>query len=120
MNNETVIPFPRYIDRPKMIGIFEIDEVLVGLSSFMIVFLVGFFTGAQSAIVMPLGLVFLFATSFMVKKYKKNYADNFLFHLIYKKGFYHPVLSDARLNKRLDIKNGSKIIPTGYAKYFYE
>lgn len=118
--NNTVIPFPRYIDKPKMVGIFEIDEVLLGLGTFMLVFFVGFFTGTQSAIIMPLALVSLLVTAYIMQKYKTLYPDNFLFHLMYKKGFFHPVFNDMRLKKRYDIKNGAKIIPTGYVKYFYE
>lgn len=120
MENKTAIQFPRYIDKPKMIGIFEIDEVMVGAGAFFTIFFLGFATSAEPVIIMPLGLLIMIVTSYTIKKYKVNYPDNFLFHLAYRKGYIHPVFNDTRLNKRFDIKNGAKILPTGYVVYFYE
>jgi len=98
-------PIPRYIDREKMIGTFEISEVILGLIGFFVVFFIGFILSIDTAISMPLGLVVTILIAVFVKKIKDRFPNGFLYHYLYRKGFWKP--------------EGSKgVIPTGYIKYF--
>jgi type IV conjugative transfer system protein TraL len=113
--------FPRYLDRPKMIGVFEIDEAFVGMGIFMVIFFFGFFFMLDAGLTMGIGFIAMFSTAYGVKKFKKSFPDNFIYHLVYKLGYFHPVTDNQKLKlTREDIKNGSKILPTGYIKHFFE
>ena len=106
-DNDYYPPIPRYIDREKMLGSFEISEVIVGLIGFFIIFFAGFVLSIGTVIVMPLGLVVTIAIAISVRKIKKKFPDGFLIHYFYRKGYWKPERSD-----------GIKVLPTGYIKYF--
>jgi len=119
MNDALKVPFPRYVDRPKMIGIFEIDEAMIGLIPMVIIVLIGFLKGYESSIVLIIGFLLWIGTGFLVHKFKKNNPNGFMYHYIYRIGLYHPIMSNAKIKlKRKDIRDGAKIIPTGIVKIF--
>ncbi len=119
VNKAREVPFPKFVDRPKMIGIFEMDEAMVGLIPMVSVVLIGFVKNYESSIVLILGLVLWVLTGFLVHKFKKNNPNGFMYHYIYRVGLYHPILSNPKLAiLRKDIRKGAKIIPTGIVKIF--
>lgn len=110
-------PIPRFIDRPKMVGIFEVDEIAVGGIVFLIIFFAGFALGITTALAMPLGLLLMLISAKLVSSFKKNYPDGAIRQVLYRKGYYDPVVD--RINKqRKDILRGNKVYPTGYLNYF--
>lgn len=119
VNDSIKVPFPRYVDRPKMIGIFEIDEATIGLVPMVITVLFGFVNEYESSIMLILGFVLWIITGLLVHKFKKNNPNGFMFHYAYRVGYYHPILSNQKLKlNRKDIRDGAKIIPTGIVRTF--
>lgn len=119
MDDPIQVPFPRYIDRPKMIGIFEIDEAAVGLIPMVLTALYGFIKGYESSIMLALGFVLWIATGIIVHKFKANNPNGFVFHWFYRMGIYHPIMSNAKIRlRRKDVRGGAKIIPTGIVRTF--
>lgn len=118
-NDAKKILFPRFIDRPKMIGIFEMDEAMIGLIPMVLTVLIGFIKGYESSVILILGFLLWIITGVLVHKFKKNNPNGFMYHYVYRIGLYHPIMSNAKLLlKRKDIRNGAKIIPTGIVKIF--
>lgn len=119
VNDALKVPFPRYVDRPKMIGIFEIDEATIGLVPMVFTILFGFINEYESSIMLILGFVLWIITGMIVHKFKKNNPNGFMHHYAYRIGYYHPILSNSKIKlKRKDIKKGAKIIPTGIVRTF--
>lgn len=106
-DNDFRPPIPRYIDREKMLGSFEISEVIIGMLGFFIIFFMGFFFSIDTVIIMPLGLVVTVVIAVSIRKIKRKFPDGFLLHYFYRKGYWKPIRSD-----------GVKVLPTGYIKYF--
>ncbi len=111
--------FPRFIDRPRLIGIFEIDEFILG---FGIIFLI-----ITASLAFPkMGSLFVMLTAIgsgigagvAYKKFKRNRPNGYTAHLLYKKGIYHPQDNKAVLFKYPYLKN-TKTVPHGFTKELY-
>jgi len=119
MDENQIVKFPRYVDKPKMIGIFEMDEAVIGMIPMFITILYGLFNNSDSSLTLMLGFVLWFITGILVHKFKKNNPNGFMYHYAYRIGFYHPIKSNPKLKvTRKDIRDGRKIIPTGIVKVF--
>jgi len=115
-------PFPRFIDKTRMVGPFEVDEAafIVGSVGFMLV--AGFALNINVAVAMLIGLVLGIVIALSIKALKKNFADGYLYHLAYKKGLHHPLADNptVRVKHPNYIKNNIKIMPSGYMKTLVE
>lgn len=119
MDEAIKVPFPRFIDRPKMIGIFEIDEASIGFIPMIIIVMIGFINSYESSIMLILGFVAWIITGILIHKFKENNPNGYIYHYFYRAGLYHPVMSNIKIQQtRKDIKNGAKIIPTGIVRTF--
>lgn len=119
MDQGVRIAFPRYIDKPKMIGIFEMDEAMLGLVPLVVIMLIGFIKSYDSTIIMIIGFLLWFITGLVIHKFKENNPNGYMYHFFYRQGIYHPVMSNVKLQvMRKDIKDGSKIVPTGIVRVF--
>ena len=110
------IPFPRYIDRTKMVGMFEIDEFFFIFFTLIAAIIIGFVIGMNVAAAMASGLFGGFFIAGGMRTIKRKYAEGFLFHMAYRKGLYHPVKDDkAMIVKHPEVvKKKLKLVPSGY------
>lgn len=119
MSKPIEVPFPRFIDRPRMVGIFEIDEAALTLFTMVSSVLYGFFTQQSTVIVMPTGLIVGVFLAMALHKFKANNPNGYTMHLLYKKGIYHPVIDNKKILRKDIKKHNLKIIPTGIVKVFF-
>ena len=108
--------FPQYIDRARLIGVFEMDE-------FAIVFGLIFLIVAASLAFPSLGTVIVMPTAFFVgmlggisfKKFKKNKPDGFTVQWLYKTGLLHPDEDPTRLVRHPYLAK-LRTVPYGFVK----
>jgi hypothetical protein len=111
--------FPRFIDRPRLIGVFEIDE-------FFLAFTVIALTIASSLVFpkigsLPIMLTAIFlggGSGYLYKKFKKHQSNGYTMHLMYKIGLYYPLDSKVITKKNRYLKE-NRVIPFGFTKEFY-
>lgn len=110
------VPFPRYIDRIRMVGIFEMDEFFVLLGVLVIMLIIGFSIALNVALTMLIGLIVGGSVAAIMRAVKRNYAEGFIFHMLYRRGVYHPVMDDkTMLAKHPEItRNKLKLLPAGF------
>ena len=108
--------FPRYIDRPRLIGIFEMDEFMV---VFGFIFAVIFGSLAMpdlaSGVVMPISIIGGLLAGVSYKRFKKGRPNGYTMQMLYKKGIFHPEESPTKLVSHPYLKN-NKCIPYGFTK----
>jgi|SaaInlStandDraft_3_1057020.scaffolds.fasta_scaffold180776_1 hypothetical protein len=116
------VPFPRYIDKPRMVGILEMDEAFLAVGFIVASVIIGFLFRLDSTMMMMGGLFTGLLSAWLFHKFKIASPDGYTWHFVYRKGLYHPVIDNlARLKFRKDIKKHNlKIIPTGIVTVFIE
>jgi len=83
--------FPRFIDRPRLIGAFEMDEFMLTFFTIMGMIGLSFLTPNLSSLVVMLGSIFTgIIVGISYKKYKRNKPDGYTIHKLYAKGIFHP------------------------------
>ena len=111
--------FPRFIDRPRLIGIFEIDEFILGFAIIAgIIALSLAFPKIGSLAVMLTAIGTGLGSGYAYKKFKTSKPNGYTAHYFYKKGIYHP-----QDKKTEEIKNPYlkkyRIVPYGFTKELY-
>lgn len=122
MNEHFRAPFPKYIDRPRMFGPFEIDEaafIVVGVGVSLVL---GFAFAINVAIALIGGLFGGMGIAMGIKSIKKNFAVGYLYHLAYKKGLRHPVYNNPKAQIKYPelFKKDVKLMPHGFIKTLVE
>lgn len=115
-------PFPRYIDKTRMVGPFELDEAAFIVGGVGVMLVVGFAMAINVAIALLLGLGIGLVGAVAIKAVKKNFAEGYLKHLAYRKGMRHPMYGNpkARVNHPRYFKNNVKLMPQGFIKTLVE
>ena len=110
--------FPRYIDRPRLIGIFEIDEFFLAFGTMFIMLAVSMaFPKISSLIVMITAISSGIGLAVLYSKFKKNMPDGYTLQKLYRLGIYTPGTDlKAVAIKYPYIKKLGKIIPYGFTK----
>lgn len=108
--------FPRFIDRPRLIGIFEIDEFMLffGLLFFLIAASLAF-PNLNSLVVIIGSVAIAVSSAFGYKKFKRNKPNGFTAHFLYKIGAYHPLDNKKAYFDYPYLKN-HRVIPYGFTK----
>ena len=111
--------FPRFIDRPRLIGIFEIDEFILGFAIIAgIIALSLAFPKVGSLGVMITAIGSGLGAGYAYKKFKKSKPNGYTAHFLYKKGIYHP-----QDNKTAELKHPylkkNRVVPYGFTKELY-
>jgi len=108
--------FPRFIDRPRLIGAFEMDEFM--LTFFVIMGMIGlsFLTPSLSSLqVMIISIISGITAGLSYKKYKRNKPEGYTLHKLYEKGIFHP-----QDNKVYEVSHPYlkkyRIVPYGFTK----
>ncbi len=108
--------FPRFIDRPRLIGIFEIDEFILsfGIIAGMITMSLAF-PQVGSLAVMLSSIAAGIISGAAYKKFKRNRPNGFTAHYLYKIGAYHP-LDNKKAYFDYPYLKKNKAIPYGFTK----
>jgi type IV conjugative transfer system protein TraL len=112
--------FPRYIDRPRLIGIFEMDEFFLTFFTIMGVIAASFaFPNSDSLITMLIAFVTGISVGMIYKKFKNKKQSGYTLQYLYRKGLFSP--HDNKKDKVLNpyLNRIGKVIPYGFTKYFY-
>lgn len=108
--------FPRYIDRPRLVGIFEMDEFMVVFGIILtVIFLSLAFPQVESLFVMLGAIISGLSSGVAYKKFKNNRPNGYTMQLLYKKGIWHPESSPSRYVTYPYLKN-NKCVPFGFTK----
>lgn len=119
MHQQNKLPpgfFPRFIDRPRLIGVFEIDEffisfgIIAGMITLSLVF-----PAVGSLWVMIIAIFSGISAGVFYKKFKRNRPNGFTAHLLYKMGAYHP-LDNKQAYFTYPYLRKHKAIPYGFTK----
>ncbi len=110
------VPFPRYIDRVRMVGILEMDEFFMVFIVLIIMLIVGFAIALNVALTMLIGLIIGGIVAATMRSIKRNYADGYIYHMLYRRGIYHPVKDDKALLAKHPViaKKNIKLLPSGF------
>lgn len=111
--------FPRFIDRPRLIGIFEFDEFVIvfGIICLVIASSLAFpKLGSLSA--MLIGMFLGGGAGYLYKKFKKNNPNGYMAHFFYRIGAYHPMDNKMAIQKYKYL-NRIRPIPYGFTKEFF-
>jgi len=108
--------FPRYIDRPRLIGVFEIDEFLL---AFGIIFVIIFGSLAlpnlSSLVVMVTAISSGITAGVSYKRFKLKRPNGYTLQVLYKKGIWHPESSPSKLINHPYLKD-NKCVPFGFTE----
>jgi len=111
--------FPRYIDKPKLVGVFEIDEFFLAFGILALIMAGSLMFPKVGSLPVMLTALFTAGTAaYSYKKFKDNKPDGFTAHWAYKKGIYHPQDNKfAELSYPYLKKN--RTVPYGFTKVLY-
>lgn len=108
--------FPRYIDRPRLIGVFEMDEFLVVFGTIFILIFSSLAAPKLDSVIVMVGAIIAGLTSgMMYKKFKNNRPNGYTLQLLYKKGIWHPEGNPKKLISHPYLKN-NHCVPFGFTK----
>lgn len=115
-------PFPKYIDKTRMVGPFEIDEAAFIVVGVGVMLILGFALEINVAVAMIIGMALGLIIALIIKGIKRNYAEGYLFHLAYIKGLKHPMKDNptVRVKYIRYFRNNVKLMPAGYIKTLVE
>ena len=105
------LPFPRYLNRPRLLITFELDQIIFTIIvnaiilAFSIIFSIPFYVTA-----ILIGVITYIANKIYVRLVKEE-APGFLEHFFYEKGI---------LDVKQDKKNKEIAIPYGFEKHFID
>lgn len=111
--------FPRFIDRTRLVGMFEMDEFILAFGlMFTIVASSLAFPNIGSLTVMLTAFFAGFGFAYLYKKFKRNKPNGFTLHYLYKIGVWNPYDNKVVIQKYKYLKN-QRPIPYGFTKEFY-
>jgi hypothetical protein len=111
--------FPRFIDRPRLIGIFEFDEFILTFGVIFTVIASSLaFPKLGSLSVMLIAVFLGVSLGYAYKKFKRNRPNGYTWHFLYKIGAYHPTDNKLAIQKYKYLKK-EKAIPYGFTKEFF-
>lgn len=119
MSNEGVF-FPRFIDRPRLIGIFEIDEFF--LAFFIMIAILSLsllFPELGSLTVMLTAVIAGVMSAYLYSKFKKNRPDGYTLQKLYSSGFFSPTDNKKALLLNPYLRRIGNTIPYGFTKILY-
>lgn len=114
------VEFPRFIDKPRLIGIFEMDEFFLAFSLMTAIL-------ATSLLLPSLNSMYVMLASIIVglgsatgyKKFKNNRTDGYTLQKLYRAGLFSPTDNKKALLKYKYLRRGLRMIPYGFTKVFY-
>lgn len=115
--SEKKVNFPKYINRPKIFFIFELDILAVAIFSFILAYAMMMFAGFNIGIIMIFSMLFAYLSVRLTIYFKAKTAKGALFHLLYSKGVWVPKIDEDRHQDIIEL--GSKnFLPKGWEHEF--
>jgi hypothetical protein len=109
--------FPRYIDRPRLIGIFEFDEFVISFLVMTSIIALSLATPQISSLeIMLIAIGSGAGVGGLYKKFKKNMPDGYLVQKLYRMGVYSPGDDKKAVIKYPYLKKIKRIVPYGFTK----
>jgi len=112
--------FPRYIDKPRLIGIFEIDEFFLAFG-LMAAILASSLALPQldSMYVMLIAISTGIGSAVGYKKFKKGRPDGYTMQKFYRKGLFSPYDDKKGQLIHKHLSKIGRVIPYGFTRVFY-
>ena len=110
------VNFPQYIDRAKMVFIFELDMGIVGVLSVITVLWI-FSKFLSMLIAIPLSFYIAYKTIKFYEIAKYEMSPGFIRHVIYRVGLYKPK-KDFKKYPELKFRDNEDFYPSGYISRF--
>jgi len=112
--------FPRFIDKPRLIGIFEMDEFFLSFGIMTATIVVSFaFPAVDSLIVMIIALSLGLGFAVMYKKFKENRPNGYTMQKLYRLGIFSPTDDKKGVLKYKYLKKLGRVIPYGFTRVFF-
>ena len=113
--------FPRFVDKPRLIGIFEMDEFFILFGTIGTVFALSLaFPMANSMFVMLFAIFSSVIIAYSYKKFKGSASDGYTFQKLYKMGVISPDDNFKDKIKYSYLRKIGRVIPYGFTKVFYQ
>jgi hypothetical protein len=117
-NSLGLVPFPRFLDKPRLIGVFEMDEFILFFA--IIVSIIGgsfAFPSLGSGSVMFTAFAAGGFAAWGYKKFKRNRPDGYTFQKLYRSGLIAP--DDMKQHRiKYPYLSRLRMIPYGFTKEF--
>ena len=120
MQDEDLDFFPKYLDKPKLIGIFDMDEFMLIFLSVVIILTLSLATTINSIVSILGGLGFGFFNLFVYRKIKKKTANGFASHFLYLKGISNPQIVPKHIKMTKPYYKDVKLAPYGFNREIRE
>jgi hypothetical protein len=109
------IPFPKYLNRPRLILIFEEDEVLIAILTAGIVGAFCVLIEVSSFYMVLWMIVSVIITNKLHKKVVKDTPNGFIYHFLYHIGLQKPGRGKSKFSKE-----NESIVPYGFERHFID
>ena len=121
MENEQIdygqIPFPRYIDKPRLIGVFEVDEIALFFGIVFVIIASSLaFPNLDSALVMIGSMAIGGSSAYGYQKFKRNRPEGYTIQKLYRSGIFSPTDNKKAYIKYPYLRNIGRVIPYGFTK----
>lgn len=111
--------FPRYIDRPRLIGVFEMDEFFLAFILMTLILALSIaFPNFKSLYVMILSITTGVSSAVLYKKFKKGRPDGYTKQSLYRSGLFSPE-DDKKAIFFYPYLKRIRVIPYGFVTIFY-
>lgn len=110
------VEFPQYINRSRLLFIFEMDMIIILISVFIGIFWI-LSKAFPTYISLPLSIYFAYRTIKLYAKAKYVKAPGFIRHFFYNLGMYKIDL-DEDVYEELKYRDSKTFYPSGYVRNF--
>ena len=121
MQNVNAQFFPKFIDRPRLIGIFEIDEFFVAfLTMTSVLALSFFFPDLGSLTVMLISISSGLGLAVLYSRFKRNRPDGYTVQMLYRKGIFVPGVDDKQSYVHYPyLRKIGRVVPFGFTETLF-
>jgi len=119
MENEINV-FPRFIDRPRLIGIFEMDEFFIVFGLIAATLVVSLVMPSIDSLYVMIGALTLGLSAGMgYKKFKEGRPTGYTMQKLYRSGLFSPNDDKKGLLLYSYLRKIGRVIPYGFTRVFY-
>jgi len=112
--------FPRSIDKPRLIGIFEMDEFFLSFGTMTTVLVVSLATPSiNSLVIMITAIVLGLSSGILYKKFKENRPNGYSLQKLYRSGLFSPNDDKKGKLKYKYLRRLKQVVPFGFTRVFY-
>jgi hypothetical protein len=112
--------FPRFIDRPRLIGVFEIDEFFLAFFIMTAILATSLaFPSIGSLTVMLTAIGVGGGSAVIYSKFKKGRPDGFTLQKAYRAGLYSPGDDPKAYVLKPYLRHMGPVVPYGFSKELY-